>query len=95
MPLFALLCTDKPGALPVRVANREAHLAYLDADPGRVKLAGPRLDAAGEMIGSIIVLEVEDLAAARAFAADDPYAKAGLFDSVLIDGFRAARGQLG
>jgi uncharacterized protein YciI len=95
VPLFVLICTDKPGALPLRMATREAHLAYVDAHPGVVKVAGGRLNEAGEMLGSIIVLEAEDLAGAQAFAAGDPYAKAGLFESVVIDGFRVARGAVG
>jgi uncharacterized protein YciI len=37
------------------------------------------------MCGSVIILDVADLAAAEAFAAGDPYAKAGLFASVTID----------
>ena len=36
------------------------------------------------MCGSLIVLDVPDLDAARAWAEADPYAKAGLFDSVAI-----------
>jgi uncharacterized protein len=47
-------------------------------------MAGPFLDEGGQMTGSLIVLEVEGLAAAKDWAAADPYAKAGLFDSVAI-----------
>ena len=36
------------------------------------------------MCGSLVILEVEDLAAAEAWAAGDPYANAGLFSSVEI-----------
>ena len=36
------------------------------------------------MTGSLLVIEADDIAAARAFAAADPYAKAGLFASVDI-----------
>jgi uncharacterized protein YciI len=34
------------------------------------------------MTGSLIVLDLADMAAARDWAANDPYAKAGLFSSV-------------
>ena len=40
------------------------------------------------MCGSLVILEAEDLAAAEAFAAGDPYAVAGLFERVEIRGFR-------
>lgn len=79
----ALICIDKPGQIEVRKANREAHLAHI-RDSGVVEMAGPFLSDAGEMCGSLVVLEVPDLAAAQAWAAADPYAKAGLFQSVDI-----------
>jgi uncharacterized protein len=79
----ALICTDKPGHLDVRKANREAHLAYIAAT-GVVKMAGPFLDAAGGMCGSLLVLDVADLQSAQDWAAGDPYAKAGLFRNVDI-----------
>ncbi len=79
----ALICIDKPGHIEVRKANREAHLAHI-RDSGVVEMAGPFLSEAGEMCGSLIVLEVPDLEAGRAWAAADPYAKAGLFQSVDI-----------
>ena len=44
------------------------------------------------MTGSLIVLEVPDIAAARAWAEADPYAKAGLFDSVSIREWRKVIG---
>ena len=78
---IALIAKDKPGALEIRKANRNAHLAYL-GETGVVSQAGPLLDDAGQMCGSIVILEVADMAAAQAWAAGDPYAKAGLFQSV-------------
>ncbi len=78
----ALICLDKPGAQEVRLANRAAHLDYLNAT-GVVELAGPFLDG-GAMTGSLLVLNVDTLEVARDWAAGDPYAKAGLFASVDI-----------
>lgn len=79
--LIALIARDRPGALPTRLENREAHLAHI-RDTGVVSQAGPLLDEVGEMIGSLVILDVADMAAARDWAASDPYAKAGLFESV-------------
>jgi hypothetical protein len=87
--LFALVCRDKPGHGEVRKANRADHLDYLGAQGAAIRLAGPLLDTAGEQpVGSLIVLDVADRAAAEAFAKGDPYAAAGLFDSVEITPFR-------
>jgi len=40
-----------------------------------------RLNDAGEMCGSLVILDVENMAAAEEWAANDPYAKADLFAS--------------
>ncbi|WP_050931596.1 YciI family protein [Aestuariivita boseongensis] len=80
---FALMCTDKPGHLEVRKANRDAHLAYIK-ETGVVEMAGPLLDDDGNMAGSLVVLDVDDMAAAQAWASGDPYAKAGLFADVTL-----------
>jgi uncharacterized protein YciI len=79
--LIALIARDKPGALDVRMATREAHLAYV-RETGVVQQAGPLLDGEGAMCGSLLILDVADMGAAEAWAKDDPYAKAGLFASV-------------
>jgi len=88
---IALMTTDKPGALQVRKDNRDAHLAYI-ADTGVVEMAGPFLDADGEMCGSLIVMDVTDLAAAETWAENDPYAKAGLFSDVRIQEWKKVIG---
>ncbi|PLL14719.1 hypothetical protein C0V75_04705 [Tabrizicola sp. TH137] len=77
----ALICIDKPGHLHVRQENRPAHLAHIEAS-GVVEMAGPFLNGAGEMVGSLVILTVETLDQARDWAVQDPYAKAGLFQSV-------------
>lgn len=80
---IALMAHDKPGALPLRRANRAAHLDYVAAT-GVVEMAGPFLSPEGEMCGSLIILDVPDMAAAEVWAAGDPYAKAGLFEKVTL-----------
>lgn len=80
--LVALIARDKDGALQTRLDNRAAHLAYIE-ETGVVSQAGPLLDG-DAMIGSLVILDVADLAAAEDWAANDPYAKAGLFQSVQL-----------
>ena len=81
--LVSVICTDKDGAIETRKANRDAHVAYLKAT--NVMQAGPFLNADGMMYGSLVILDVEDMAAAQAWAAEDPYAKAGLFSDVRLE----------
>ncbi|RUV95626.1 MULTISPECIES: YciI-like protein [unclassified Mesorhizobium] len=84
--LFALICKDKPGSLQLRADTRPAHAAFLEGliSEGRLAFAGPFLDAAGKPDGSLVMIEAPDMAGAQALAAADPYAKAGLFESVEI-----------
>jgi hypothetical protein len=93
MALFALVCLDKPGSLALRLATRDAHFAYAGGS-GQVRLAGPFLDAGGEMAGSLIILEADDLAAAKVWNRADPYQLAGLFESVEIRPWRATFGAI-
>ena len=90
MPHFAIHCIDKPHALELRLSSRPAHLAHLATVGDRLLVAGPLLDDAGQPIGSLIIIDFPDRTAALAFAAEDPYAKAGLFASVAVTAWRKA-----
>ncbi|WP_119306129.1 YciI family protein [Cohaesibacter haloalkalitolerans] len=79
---FIVTCKDKEGALEIRKANRDAHLAFARANAAILQVGGPLLSDEGEMIGSCLICEAEDKAALDAFLAQDPYAQAGLFESV-------------
>lgn len=87
----ALIARDHPGALQTRLDNRQSHLDYVAAT-GVVELAGPLLDSEGKMTGSLILLQVPDMAAAEAWAAGDPYAKAGLFSEVKLQEWKKVLG---
>ena len=89
---YVATCFDKPGSLAKRLENRAAHLAYLNENAATVKLGGPFLDSAGQPFGSMLVLECPDEAAARAFLAEDPYAKAGVFASVELRAYKPVLG---
>lgn len=81
--LYAVICLDKPGSAEVRLANRAAHLEYAAKLP--LVVGGPMLSDDGEgMVGSLLVLEAPDRASLDKTLAEDPYAKAGLFESVTV-----------
>lgn len=91
--LFVALCLDKPDHIALRLATRAAHLAFLAEHASLVKLGGAFLDAAGEKpIGSMLIVEAADAAAAQALLARDPYALAGLFASVEVKPWRRVVG---
>jgi uncharacterized protein YciI len=94
--LYAIIATDQPQSLPLRLSARPAHLERLRAlrDEGRLILAGPHpaidCEDPGEagFSGSLIVAEFADLAAAQAWADADPYVQAGVFAQVTVKPFR-------
>ena len=87
---FAVVCKDKAGHLDTRIANRAAHLAYIEAT-GVVEMAGPFLQDE-QMCGSLVILGCENLEAANAWVAGDPYGKAGLFESVTVQEWKKVIG---
>ncbi|MFB9224216.1 YciI family protein [Paracoccus cavernae] len=82
MPLFAIICRDEAGKLQTRLDTREKHLAHLKSAE-ILRMAGPLIEE-GEMRGSLLIVEAEDIATAEAWAATDPYKAAGLFRSVEV-----------
>jgi len=92
MALFSIVCWDKPGVLDQRVQNRPDHVAYLKTQESVIRVAGPALDDAGKMCGSLFVIEVADKAAAEAFSDGDPFKQRGVFAKVEIRGFTKTMG---
>lgn len=90
MPYFAIHCIDRPEAEELRATNRQAHLAHL-ADVGESLLvAGPLLRPDGRAMGSLLIIDFDDREAAVAFAAADPYHRAGLFETRSITAWHKA-----
>jgi len=87
--LISIICSDKPGRIELRQSTRPAHLEHLQAHQSKLIEAGPLLDADGKPCGSLLLVDMADRAEAEAFAAADPYAKAGLFESVVVRPYRA------
>ena len=87
---FVIHAIDRSDAGSLREHTRPTHLDYLGGFD--VVFGGPMLDDDGAMCGSLIVVQTEDRAAAEAFAAGDPYALAGLFETVTITAMRPVLG---
>ena len=94
MATFVLTCLDYPNNLQRRMGARDAHLAYVAANKDRLKLAGPLLDDAGQMAGSMFILDMESKAEVEAFNAADPYTLAGVFETVTVRPIRITVGAI-
>ena len=91
MPLFTYRGVDGPRGLELRKTVRERHLEHLrgHSEAGRVRFAGPLIDEAGQPCGSLVIIEADDLAAARAIAEGDPYLLEGVFERVEVNETKA------
>jgi uncharacterized protein YciI len=81
MPAYAFHCFDGEEAPRIRPRVRDAHFAHIEAHAASYRLGGP-LKRAGEAIGSLIIIEAADEAAARAIFESDPYYLAGVWQSI-------------
>lgn len=86
--LYAVISNDKKDHGKVRANTRPKHLEYLKSLGKTLKFAGPFLDNNDEANGTLLVVEASSKDEAAALAANDPYAKAGLFTSVEIRPWR-------
>jgi uncharacterized protein YciI len=82
--LFIISGRDHENGLPHRLAHRPRHRAYYESLGDDLILSGPYLDAAGEPIGSMIVIRRKSQADAEAFAQADPFVTEGVFASLSV-----------
>jgi uncharacterized protein YciI len=86
---YVIHCTDKPNSLDLRNTHRSEHLAYLEANQHKLLAGGALIDDNGEGgYGGVLIVDTDDRAEAEAFAANDPFTKAGLFSGVTVTRWR-------
>jgi uncharacterized protein YciI len=93
---YAIIAEDIENSLEARMAARPDHLARLKQlkGEGRLLVAGPHpaIDSqdpgpAG-FTGSLVIAEFASLEAARQWADDDPYCKAGVYQKVTVKPYK-------
>jgi len=90
--LFIVYQEDRDDGEAIRAATRDSHLAYLARHEDILVLGGALLaDDSDKRLGSCLIINVADRAAAEKFSRNEPFRKAGLFKSVKIT--RMRRGQ--
>lgn len=93
---YAIISEDVEDSLDRRASARPEHLARVNqlVDEGRLLVAGPHpaVDSTepgpAGFSGSLVIAEFESLEAARAWADDDPYVKAGVYSNVTVKPFK-------
>lgn len=94
--LYAIISQDVKNSLDKRLSVRAEHIGRLQAlkEQGCLILAGshPAIDntepGPAGFTGSLIVAEFASLEAAQIWADNDPYIKAGVYDTVTVKPFK-------
>ncbi|SDC92891.1 YciI family protein [Paraburkholderia lycopersici] len=88
---FLIETFDKPGHPGTRSRERDTHLEFLARNKVLLLACGAKLDDdGGSAGGGIYIVDVETREEAERFIAQDPFAHAGLFESVKIVRWRKA-----
>ena len=93
---YAIICEDVANSLPLRKQTRADHLARIQelVDAGRVLAAGPHPAIDNEdpgeagFTGSLVIADFDSLEAAQAWADEDPYTLAGVFQKVVVKPYK-------
>jgi uncharacterized protein len=87
--LWAISRVAAPNIAAMREKGLWAHLDYLRSGKSILIISGATLTGDGEkIIGSLLTVNVNSRAEAKAFADGDPFAKAGRFKNVTITRMR-------
>lgn len=85
---------DRPGSVALRDELAEEHWSYMDRYADGMIARGPTLAGDGDTpTGSVHILDLPDIAAARAFAFDEPNYQAGVYRDVLLRRWRNTLGR--
>ncbi|WP_233508006.1 YciI family protein [Spongiactinospora gelatinilytica] len=76
---------DRPGSAALRDELLEEHWSYMDRYAAGMIARGPTFGRGGETAtGGVHIVDLPDVAAARAFAFDEPNYQAGVYRDVLL-----------
>ncbi|GAB4030871.1 YciI family protein [Spirosoma jeollabukense] len=89
---YVIHAYDHANALDRRMAARPAHIDYVGQlkAAGKFLLGGALLDPAGNMIGSMLILNLETEDELTTYLHTDPYIVQGVWDTIDIKPFRQA-----
>lgn len=73
-----------------REAHRGDHIAYRKGLGEAMRLAGPLLDEAERPVGSVVIVEADDLGEAERIARADPYVTHGVVALASVRRYRIA-----
>lgn len=93
MALFCFYCRDGEDSDKLRLLHLEAQREWMAENDDNYLAAGPLTNKKGEFVGSLLIIEADDEAAARATVNDDPYLTGGVWQSIRVDRFEPIKGR--
>ncbi|MFC4060031.1 YciI family protein [Planomonospora corallina] len=85
---------DRPGSAALRDDLLEEHWSYMDRYATEMIARGPTFDRGGDTAtGSVHIVDLPDLATARAFVFDEPNYQAGVYRDVMLRRWRNVLGR--
>ena len=86
--IFAFFLKDRPGVSELRTQIRPIHKEYLGKMADQIAFAGPlTADDGVQMIGSLLVMDFPNRAEAQAWIENEPFTKAGVYQTPEIHAF--------
>ena len=85
---YLITCTDKENSIDLRLSTREEHIKYLKKIKKKLILAGPILDKNDNPVGTVLIVDFDNLNAVKKFLNEDPYSKVNLFNDIKIVRFK-------
>lgn len=92
--LYFFYGRDRAGAFDTRKGLLKSHWAFMRPYIDAMIARGPTMSAEGNTVtGSMHIVDLPDAAAAQVFAHDDPLAKGGVFEKILVRRFENRSGR--
>lgn len=93
MPLYCFYCRDGEQNEQLRQRHLAAQREWMAEHAENYRVAGPLTNAKGEFVGSLLIIEADDEAEARATVNEDPYLVGGVWQSIRVDRFEPVKGR--
>lgn len=82
---YFFYCRDKAGTGAIRKQLVETHWSFMDGYVSKMSARGPTVrEDSVTQTGSMHIVDLPDAEAARVFAYEEPYCKAGVFEEVMV-----------
>jgi len=88
--LYSIVLTDAPNSDAARKAHHDGHISHFKAHKDQLALAGPLMGDDDASVGSLVVIDCDSEAAARAFIEADPFFDAGVWENIFIAKLKAS-----